>query len=196
MTSTSPHQNQISMSQERNTFQKNSYIAKCGTDGTTPSLEVIGMYKQWADDVVTKEADPNWQQNNLEYDLRTTNWILEKARGDQVYAQHIYAALCNNDWQRTDPWAILKDEVWSCSWRHAGGIVADMMQEGDYIEWYCSGIQNEAYEDAEWIENATEEQIALRLQAQASVPESVITDEIRGDFLKLGWQCIWVSDEH
>ncbi len=59
--------------------------------------------------------------------------MLEKVRGDQVYAQHLYAAMCNNEFTKREMWPILKDERWNCSWRHAGGIIADMREEGEEI---------------------------------------------------------------
>jgi hypothetical protein len=66
---------------------------------------------------------------------------------------------------------ILMEQTWSCSWRYAGGIIADMRQQGDYIDWYCSGIR---------IEN----------DGSDFVSECVVTDEIRQDLLKLGWKVI------
>ena len=96
--------------------------------------------------------------------------------------------MCNTDWQRTEAWPILKNEKWSCSWRYAGGIVADMLQEGDYIDWYCSGISSDEEPDPAWLANATEEQVRHMKQKQAYVPEGTVTDEISKDFLKLGWQ--------
>ena len=117
-------------------------------------------------------TDPEWQKNNLEYDLRSTKWICDRAKSTKTYAQNLYAAMCNQDWQRNDVWPLLKGETWSCSWRYAGGIVADMREEGDYIEWYCSGIQGEPDED--WID-------------LGHVPEGTVTDEIREDLFKLGW---------
>ena len=108
--------------------------------------------------------------------MRTTDWILEKVRSSESYAQHLYAAMCNNDFMRNDVWPILKEETWSCSWRHAGGIIADMRQQGDYIDWYCSGIGSK--EDGYGLSSH---------QANDYVPESVVTEEIREDLLKLGW---------
>ena len=85
-------------------------------------------------------ANPEWQKNNLEYDLRSTKWICDKAKASESYAQNIYAAMCNQSWQRNDVWPLLKGETYSCSWRYAGGIIADMREEGDYMDWYCSGM--------------------------------------------------------
>jgi hypothetical protein len=84
----------------------------------------------------------------------------------------LYAALCNQDWQRNDVWPLLKDQRWSCSWRYAGGIVSHMREEGDYIDWYCSGIQGEP--DDDWIN-------------LGHVKEGTVTDQIREDLFKLGW---------
>ena len=185
--SKSPHQNSISQSAERNTFQRDAYIERCRKDGKEPDPEMIAMYDAHKDDADKQQHDPEWQKDNLEYDLLSTSWVLEKARGDRVYAQHIYAALCNTEWQRTEVWPILKNERWSCSWRHAGGIIADMVEEGDYIDWYCSGIRGEG-PDEEWLAKATEEQLIDLKNGQAHVGEGCVTDEVRADFLKLGWQ--------
>jgi len=118
-----------------------------------------------------KELDLNWWVNNLEADLRSTEWILQKVRNRKSYAQHIYAALCNNKFQPIDVVAILKDEMWSCTWRYAGGIVADMCQSGNYLDWYCSGIRKPDEEPA-------------------YVNEGQVTDEVREDFRTLGWHII------
>jgi hypothetical protein len=77
--------------------------------------------------------------------------------------------MCNTDFVRNDVWPLLKEEKWSCSWRYAGGIIADMREEGDYIDWYCSGIGGDK---------------------EDYVGEGYVTDEIRDDLLKLGWVVI------
>jgi len=114
------------------------------------------------------EESEGWMKNNLEYDLRSSEYIAEKCKVDS-YAQNLYAALCNNDFMRNEMWPILKEETWGCSWRYAGGIIADILQRGDYLDWYCSGIMSEG------------------TYVPGYVAESVVTDEIREDLFTLGW---------
>jgi hypothetical protein len=186
----------ISKSPDRHTFQQQGYIKRQEEQGLEPLEEYIEMFKTWRQQDEENMVDPKWQKDNLEYDLRSTPWILEKVRGDDVYAQHLYAAMCNNDFQKLDTWPILKGETWSCSWRHAGGIVADMQQKGDYIDWYCSGIQknNNEYTE-EWSSTSTEEEIKHAKQQQAFVPEKTVTDEIAEDLQRLGWAVVDSNDE-
>ena len=87
---------------------------------------------------------------NLEFDLFNNDTILEKCKHSLVYSQNLYAALCNNRF-------FYNEEEWTCSWRHAGSIVAEIVGEGDYTTYYCSGN------------------------------ESVVTEEISLDLMKLGW---------
>jgi hypothetical protein len=110
-------------------------------------------------------------RESLETDLLKTEWISYKCTVNEVYAQNLYAALCNNIFMKD------KDE-WTCSWRQSGQIVADLIQEdnrhnkdkwrsGDYLDWYCSGA------------------------SEGSIPgyvsEGFVTSEISGDLLNLGW---------
>jgi hypothetical protein len=171
----------MNRSKQRHTFQANSYIKRCEEAGEEPSQDYLDLYEGAKARDLAREADTEWQKNNLEYDLRSTKWICDKAKDSDAYAQNIYAALCNQDWQRNDVWPLLKGEVYSCSWRYAGGIVADMCEQGDYMDWYCSGIKGEL----------SEEEIASALKQGMDivryVGEGYVTDEIREDFFKLGW---------
>ena len=137
-------------------------------------LHQVQYYEQASKEKAMQEQDPKWRENNLEYDLRSTDWILYKVRASDVYAQNIYAALCNNDFQRNNVMPILKNETWSCSWRHAGGVVADMIGKGDYMDWYCWGSMSGT---------------ALRTEDYITgyVNESTVTDEVLEDLFKLGW---------
>jgi len=106
---------------------------------------------------------------NLEDDIMKAAWFCDKVRASEAYAQNLYAAMCNNEFQKRDVMPILKDERWSCSWRYAGGLVARIRGTGDYMDWYCSGI-------------GTEE--------TGFVPESCATTEIVADLYTLGWNII------
>ena len=165
-----------SKSLDRNTFQVNNYIDRCFAEGKEPSPEYLKLYEN------VNERDEKWanqenHDNDMEWDLRTTDWILEKVRNSDTYAQNLYAAICNNEFQKLDVFPILADKTWSCSWRYAGGIIADMRQEGDYINWYCSGIR-----DVDGPDDGYE-------------AESVVTDEIRKDLERLGWRVLNQQDD-
>ena len=147
---------------------------------------MLDYYLSFEQQQLEKEADPSWQKNNMEYDLRTSEYMVNKVKNDEYYAQNLYAALCNNEFIQNEPWPILTEETWSCSWRYAGGILANMRGEGDYIDWYCSGIRND-WSDEEY-HNATKEQQELYLLMKTKyVGEGHITDEIKEDLRKIGW---------
>jgi hypothetical protein len=98
-------------------------------------------------------------KHDLEIDLLKSDWIADKCRYSEIYSQNLYAALCNNKFY-------YGTEEWSCSWRCSGGLIADLRDcDEDYMDWYCSGMS---------------ERIGY-------VPESVVTDEIKLDLMKLGW---------
>lgn len=153
----------------------------------------------------SKEQDPAWAENNLEYDLRTTDWIIEKTRSSEAYAQNLYAAMCNNQFKKIPPDTVegmievLADstKLWSCSWRSSGGIIADMREQGSYMDWYCSGIRETDNAIKEQIANneLTEEQIAYLEISKHFVAESIVTDEIHDDLRKLGWSVVPSDDE-
>jgi hypothetical protein len=181
----------ISKSPERHTFQKIGYINRQTEAGEPVSEDYLDMYDDTIRQHQQKFADPDTHENNMEYDLLTTDWILEKVRGDDVYAQNLYAVMCNNDFQKNEFMPLLAGKTWSCSWRYAGGIIADMQEKGDYIDWYCSGIRDTSITHSPVEESElTAEQLLHYKKTQAYVGESVVTDEIRADLKRLGWTVI------
>ncbi|HET8688547.1 MAG TPA: hypothetical protein VFM18_18190 [Methanosarcina sp.] len=103
----------------------------------------------------------NQQTNNeidLEAVLHNTDWLIAKVNASDDYATSLYSAMCNMGWQPIEVIPILRDQFWSCSWRYAGGIIAELRGEGDYLDWYCAGN------------------------------EGIVADEIRKDLASLGWQ--------
>ena len=113
--------------------------------------------------------------HSLERDMKDARWFVDKVRATESYAQNVYAALCNNAFQKLELMPVLRDETWSCTWRYAGGLIADIRCEGDYMDWYCSGMGFVGDEgDLE----------------SGFVHESHITDEVREDFKQLGWAVV------
>lgn len=166
-----------SKSPQRHTFQQEGYVKRMKEAGEEPNQDYLDMFQKILEDADKKWLTPESVKDNMEYDLVTTDWILEKVRSSEAYAQNLYAAMCNNDFMKREMWPILKEQTWGCSWRSAGGIIADMQQKGDYIDWYCSGIRNDPFYDSEKHSS----------YPNGYVPESVVTEEIETDLHRLGW---------
>lgn len=133
--------------------------------------QMILYYQDWDTDKRVNEQNPKWKEYNLEYDLRTSEYIRNKCLASDGYAQNLYSALCNNEFRKNEVIPILTEERWGCSWRYAGGILADILERGDYIDWYLSGM---IYDSDDVLLNNF-------------VNEGEVTDEIRNDLLQLNW---------
>ena len=186
----------ISRSPQRGSFHIDNQLQRVESGETSAEAaeEMIDFYRTHNDLKLAREESDEFKQNNMEYDLRTCEWMLAKVRGSEAYAQNLYAAICNNDFQKNDVWPQLKGDTWSASWRYAGGIIADMRQEGDYIDWYCSGITSN-WSDEEFAEATKENQERYLYLKNNYVGESYVTDEIREDLFKLGWLVVDSKDE-
>lgn len=59
------------------------------------------------------------------------------------YANALYAALCNVKWVNRKT-----KKEYSCTWRFAGGIVAELRNKGEsYLDFYCGGNEGKIRED-------------------------------------------------
>jgi hypothetical protein len=67
-------------------------------------------------------------------DLLRSDRLRDLARGSALFAELLYAALCNTTWTRA-----ADGTACSVSWRRAGRLVATLRGEGDYTDWYCAG---------------------------------------------------------
>ena len=112
-------------------------------------------------------------QPDLERDILASDWMRKKICDSDVYAQNLYASLCNNEFQYQDVWSLLRNDLWSCTWRYAGGIIARARGHGDYIDFYCSGMTFYTDSDKDW--------------QSGYVPEGMVVDEIRDDLRRLQW---------
>jgi isochorismate hydrolase len=90
---------------------------------------------------------------SLEEDMKASPEIIAYC-ADEGIAADFYRALCNMRWRkvnlRPDDEKIIdrlkgeEPDVWSCSWRYAGGIIADIRNDHhgkseDYMDFYCAG---------------------------------------------------------
>ena len=175
----------VSKSPQRHSFQLDAAKERAVEDGRTEIPEIYEqLFKSAKEQDEANLIDPEWQKDNMEYDLRSSEWMCAKVRSSDTYAQNLYAAMCNMQFQKLDVLPILKNQRWSASWRHAGGIVADMQQKGDYIDWYCSGIGNEGLGNGDVNGD------------KGYVPEGQVTEEIRMDLKALGWLPVeWDEEE-
>ena len=97
------------------------------------------------------------RENDLESDIMADPAVI-KLCADVGMAREFYSALCNMQWRKINTLPederimdILRGEesdVWSCSWRYAGGIIAEIRSihyntNEQYIDFYCTG--NEGY---------------------------------------------------
>jgi hypothetical protein len=167
----------VNSSPERHTFQVDNAKKRAEEEGKEVPEFYLNFWKTAKEQDEANLVDPKWQKNNMEYDLRSSKELCDKVKASDSYAQNLYAAMCNMDWQSREFWQEMKGETWSCSWRHAGGIIADMKEEGDYIDWYCSGIGND--ESGYGLDHRP---------ANGYVPEGIVTEEIELDLNRLGWR--------
>jgi hypothetical protein len=144
-----------SKSPDRYNFLINN--AKTGLE-KDPNNEVFKNLISFYEQARIQDSVPSDDLYDLEKDLRSSEFIVSKCKSSDIYSQNLYAALCNNDY-------IKKETIWSTSWRHAGGVVANLRESGDYIDWYCSGLS----------------------QKNDVVEEGIVTLEIEEDLKSLGW---------
>lgn len=110
---------------------------------------------------------------DLKADIIANPELVAKIKARDDYAQNLYAAMCNMCWQRSETFPILRNDIWSVGWRGAGGVIADIRGEGDYLSWYCSGIYGGGWRN----DDVTPEYVA----------EGIVTLEVLRDLRELGW---------
>jgi len=88
------------------------------------------------------------QRPNLFRDITDGTVIKQKMRSSKDYCVRFYGTLCNNGLSKYN-------YETSYSWRAVGGLIADILGEGDYMNWYCSGgegrVDEEVEKDLNWL---------------------------------------------
>lgn len=162
-------------SPDRFSFMININKKRIEENPNNPENKDIEKLIEFYEEAKERDAIP-CEKTSLEKDLRSSEYIVSKCKKSDVYSQNLYAALCNNEF-------IKENENWSCSWRHAGGVISNLREEGDYINWYCSGITGDML---------TEEEMGgkefKRKDTTGYVSEGIITLEVSQDLSTLGWR--------
>ena len=74
----------------------------------------------------------------------------DKIKNNDQFAYDVYGALCNMRWKEIrNP-----ENVYSCSWRYAGGLIAGIRENNDhmnYMEFYSSGNEGQVTKKIERI---------------------------------------------
>lgn len=74
---------------------------------------------------------------NLEGALKADPGFMARVK-DLDFAKAVYSAFCNREWINGE------GKRWSCSWRYAGGLVAEARGEGeDYLDFYLGDFAGE-----------------------------------------------------
>lgn len=58
----------------------------------------------------------------------------DKMKKDDEFCAEVWSALANIIWKNDDA------EEFDATFRYAGGLIADIIGRGDYMDWYCCGV--------------------------------------------------------
>ena len=56
----------------------------------------------------------------------------DNIKKDDNFCKELWGALANVKWINKD------GKIFECSFRYAGGLIADIRESGSYMDWYCS----------------------------------------------------------
>jgi hypothetical protein len=116
-----------------------SFYQKCDKKNLEEGNMTQENYDKWKtfwEIIKVEDSRPTIDLPDLECELRTSDYIHNKCVASEQYCKDLYAALCNNEF-------IKNNKECSYSWRRVGGIISNILERGDYIDWYLSG--NEGY---------------------------------------------------
>ena len=85
-------------------------------------------YNDWKGVESTRQC-----KSHKAFELTLERLLGERIQTDGACGVEMWSALANVDWHAPD------GDIISCSFREAGDLVAWLREEGDYMDWYCSG---------------------------------------------------------
>lgn len=72
------------------------------------------------------------KNSNFESDLKEI--FSDRMKQDGDFCKQIWSSLANVTWKHKKSYIEYAE-----SFRYAGGLIAEIRGEGDYMDWYCSG---------------------------------------------------------
>ncbi len=129
----------------RTSPERYSFWKKCNKknfESGNMAQKVHDMEEKFIEKCRAEDAIPTNDLPDLEYELRTSDYIHSKCANSEDYCKDLYAALCNNEF-------IKNNKECSYSWRTSGGIISSILEKGDYIDWYLSGNEGHVTDEVE-----------------------------------------------
>ena len=59
--------------------------------------------------------------------------FINEIKSSDDFCEDLWSSMANVEWLNKD------GSEFSCTFRYAGGLIADIREEGSYMDWYCSG---------------------------------------------------------
>ncbi len=115
--------------------RQHKFVEEIRTDINARADKQENLFKSDTDHV-------NLQAPNLYREIIDGDTIKTKMRSSKDYCLRFYATLCNNGLRKGT-------HDTGYSWRSTGALVADILGEGDYLDWYCSGNEGRVDEEVE-----------------------------------------------
>lgn len=85
---------------------------------------------------------------DLERDILENDLLKTRAKADRQFALDMYRALCNNVFIHSGG---EEPVTFGCSWRYAGGIMAELVDGHDYMDFYCAGGEGDISPEIEQV---------------------------------------------
>ncbi len=131
-------------------------------------------------------------KHDLLADIFASTSICEKVTSDEVYCQHLYAAVCFNSFTKRETWPLLSGTTWSIGMSflllHSQGIHPLAALGGFYSNYDFSGIKPLYYTvDDEEFRNMSKLDQEYYFRCQSCVHVGTITDEIANDLYSIDW---------
>lgn len=102
----------------------------------------MSLAMDFSEQLMGKASERHFRHRKL-FELTVDRLLGDRIRADEAAAIDMWSATVNIEWISPDGGKV------SYTFRSAGAMVAWIREEGDYLDWYCSGSPAQV---ASWIE--------------------------------------------